>query len=108
MRRNNTMRTGNAAIRLLAGLALALALAAAIVPLGGGRAQAQENGLASITLYTAACPPGFTGDVGECYDNAAANVGYTLTGGNLQNPLAATSQANGFTAFEGLNQAGQY
>jgi hypothetical protein len=74
----------------VAGLALAFALAAAMAPFAGGRVAAQDNGLASITIYTAVCPPGYTGDdfFGDCYDN--------------------TTDATGFTAFEGIDEDGLY
>ena len=102
-------RTG-ATVRFVAGLALALGLAAALATFAGSRAQAQENGQASITIYTAICPAGFSGDdlFGACYDNPGADITYELTASGATESVAATSDANGFAAFEGLTVEGQY
>jgi hypothetical protein len=104
------MRQASATVRLLAGLALALALTAAITPFVGSRALAQENGQASITIYTAICPAGFTGDdlFDECFDTPGGNITFLLTVPGTTTPLSATTAADGFTAFEGLTATGQY
>ncbi|HUG61168.1 MAG TPA: hypothetical protein VMP03_04945, partial [Methylomirabilota bacterium] len=103
------MRSGSAAIRLAAGVALGLALMAAFAPFAGSRAMAQDNGLASITIYTAICPPGFDGDdYGECYDNPGANIEYWLTGPAFDDTVVAETGASGFTAFENIDVDGEY
>ena len=103
------MRRGGAAIRLLAGLALALGLAAALAPFAGQRATAQAN-QGSISIYTAVCPAGFTGDdlFGECYDNPGPGIEYQLTFPGGTETVSATTGPNGRTAFEGLDVDGQY
>jgi hypothetical protein len=98
--------------RLVAGLALALGLAAAITPLAGTRvlAQTEDNGLASITIYTAICPVGYAGDnlFGDCYGTPGTDIAYLLTGPAFPDTVTNTTGSDGFTAFEGIDEAGTY
>src|SRR5688572_17596466 len=102
------MSARGATVRLMAGLMLALAMAAVIAPFAGGRVAAQEN--ASITIYTAICPVGYTGDTffEDCYDTPGVNIEYILTGPTFPGGVSATTDASGFTAFEGIDQDGLY
>jgi hypothetical protein len=102
-----TMRGRDIVVRLVAGLALALSLAA-LMPLSGSRASAQDNDLASITIYTAICPVGFDPDrlFEDCYANPAAGIDYILTDPNLAFEFG-TSGPSGLVAFEGLTVAGK-
>ena len=92
------------ALRVCMGFALILAALAAIAPFSAARAQAQ----ASITLYKAVCPEGYTGtDYGEdCYDNPGAGYTFTLAGPGFNG--AETTAASGFAAFEGISANGTY
>jgi hypothetical protein len=110
MKEDPAMRLGSATIRLVAGLALALGLAAALAPFAGGRVAAQDNGLASITIYTAICPTGYGGDqyFEDCYDTPGADIEFWLTGPAIDGTATATTDANGFTAFEGIDEDGLY
>ena len=103
------MLRGGATVRHTAGLALVLALAAALTPFAGTPALAQENGEASVTIYTAVCPPGYDPDrlFEDCYDNPGAGVDYVLVDPNLET-LVATSGPAGLAAFEGLVVAGSH
>ena len=105
------MRIQSAAIRLVAGLALALALAAAIAPFAAQRASAQaDNGEASITIYTAICPTDYAGTdfFGDCYNNPGADIDFLLSGPAFPDTVVATTGADGRTFFEGIDVAGEY
>jgi hypothetical protein len=98
-------------VRLVAGLALAIALVAAVAPFAGARALAQaDNNLASITIYTAICPAGYAGDdlFGDCYDNPGGDIAYLLTGPAFPETVTTSSGASGLAAFEGIDEPGEY
>jgi hypothetical protein len=103
-------RRGSSTVRLVAGLALVIALAA-ITPLAGTRALAQaDNNLASITIYTAVCPSGYAGNdlFGDCFDNPGADIAYLLTGPAFPETVTTSSGADGLAAFEGIDEPGEY
>ena len=97
--------------RLVFGCALLPAMVDAVAPIGTPPAAAQEdNGLASITIYTAICPVGYADDdlFVDCYDNPGTNVEYALTGGQFNEAVLISGSADGFAAVEGLNRASEY
>jgi hypothetical protein len=105
------MERRGAIVRFTAALGLVFALAAAALPIAGTPALAQDdNELASITIYTAICPVGYEGDdlFGDCYDTPGADIPYLLTGPSSPEPVTNTTGADGFTAFEGIDEAGVY
>jgi hypothetical protein len=105
------MHPGCATVRLVTGLALALGLAAAVAPRAGALALGTEdNSLASITIYTAICPTGYTGTdyFGACYGTPGKDVPYLLTGPAFPETVTTSSGADGFAAFEGIDEAGEY
>ncbi len=83
----------------IAGLALLLALVAAMTPTGVGA----QGARASITIYKSQCPIGYEGTnfFEDCYPNAMEGITFTLTpdGGTA---ATAVTGASGFTAFEDL------
>lgn len=92
-------------MRPFVGLILAITCLAAIVPATG----AQDNTQASITIYSALCPPGVDPDqlYEACYDTPGAAIDYILTDPNLDMQVT-TSGPSGLAAFEGLTLTGQY
>ena len=92
--------------RLVTGLVMIAALMAVLVPSRGAAAQGEQ---ASITIYKAFCPVGYTGDdfFEDCYDNPAAGITFTLAPQGQVVGTDATTDANGFTFFDGLG-AGSY
>jgi hypothetical protein len=99
-------------LRYVTGLALAVALVAAVAPVAGARARAQteDNNLASITIYAAVCPPGYAGDdlFGDCYDNPGVDIPFLLTGPAFPEAVTTRTDASGFAAFEGIDEPGEY
>src|SRR5262245_47461638 len=73
-------RGDSASLRRVAAFGLLLALAAALLPLGGFRAAAQDGSAGSITVYNTACPPGYDGDdpYADCYDAPIAGAGFQV------------------------------
>src|SRR5918997_70381 len=63
------MSSRSIVLRAGVGLVLVLAAVAAVAPGPTSRAQEQDNGLASITIYNAVCPPDYTGGdyYADCY-----------------------------------------
>lgn len=95
-------------IHILTGLFIALA----VIGSGSRTAGAQENGLASITIYASLCPEGYQGDdfYADCYDTpAGAGIDYTLTDLNDTSRIyVGASAASGFAAIEGIDQDSFY
>ena len=93
-------------IRIATGLLIALA---ALIP-AALSTSAQENGLASITIYSSLCPPNYQEQdyYNECYDTPAGEgIVFTLT--NLEDPsdtYSGTSGPSGFAAIEGIDHDG--
>lgn len=104
-------RHATAAVPRAAALGLVLALTALILGAGASRALAQaDNGLASITIYSAFCPVGYTGTnyFDDCFNNPQKDIPYLLTGPAFPETVTATSDASGLTAYEDIDQAGDY
>jgi hypothetical protein len=93
------------ALRIGMGFALVLAALAAVASFGAARAQAPQ---ASITLYKAVCPEGYTGTNygADCYGTPGGGYTFTLTGPGFSG--AETTAASGFAAFEGISANGTY
>lgn len=93
-------------IRIATGLLIALA---ALIP-AALSTSAQENGLASITIYSSLCPPDYQEEnyYDDCYDTPAGEgIVFTLT--NLEDPsdtFTGTSGPSGFAAIEGIDHDG--
>ncbi len=93
-------------ILIATGLLIALA---ALIP-AALSTSAQENGLASITIYSSLCPPNYQEQdyYNECYDTPAGEgIVFTLT--NLEDPsdtYTGTSGPSGFAAIEGIDHDG--
>jgi hypothetical protein len=70
----------------------------------------EDNGLASITIYTAVCPVGYAGDdfFGACYDTPGVDVPYLLTGPAFPETVTSSTGSDGFAAFEGIDETGVY
>ena len=101
------MSRGALVSRLCLGLILVLA---GTVTLGPTRAaSAQNNGLASITIYNAVCPPDYTAAdyYNDCYWTPLGDASFDLVGPGYAGG-GATTAANGFTYFEGIDEDGAY
>src|SRR6187200_2764323 len=93
-------------IRIATGLLIALAT---LIP-AALSTSAQENGLASITIYSSLCPENYqeVNYYEDCYDTPAGEgIVFTLT--NLEDPsdtYTGTSGPSGFAAIEGIDHDG--
>jgi uncharacterized protein YkwD len=70
----------------------------------------RTNNLASLTVYTALCPTDYAGIAyfADCYPTPGAGVEYLLSGPAFDGTVAATTGAEGFVFFEGIDVAGRY
>jgi uncharacterized protein YkwD len=87
-------------------VALTLAAATAVVPVGMSRAQ--DNGLASVTIYNSVCPPDYTGSdyYADCYGTPGSGYTFHLAGPGFAG--STTTAESGFTYFEGIDASGSY
>src|SRR5687767_2290841 len=85
-----TMFRGMMVLRVCLGLALVLAAVAAVAPVAAARAQGNE--LASVTIYNAVCPPGYTGAdyFADCYGNPGSGYTFNLAGPGYAGESATT------------------
>ena len=93
--------------RIWMAAALLLAALAAFAPVGGAGAQTEQ---ASITLYKAVCPAGYTGTdyYADCAANAGSGYSFTLSGPGYAGTPTKVTSGSGFTFFEGIAADGTY
>src|SRR5687767_10839702 len=96
-----------APFRMCLGLALALAALVSLAPTDVARAQVPQ---ASITLYKAVCPEGYTGTdyYADCFDNPGNGYSFTFSGPGYAGPPTKPTSGSGLTFFDGISTNGTY